>query len=141
MVQLKTQVLSFMETQKKNLGFTFHDKSWWQLFLSELFDKLNNFKYSLQRPWENIITATSKLPSLYEKLTLLKAKVPKEMFYLFLTLNESSLKKEIAPEKTSEEFWLSVYKTHPTIGFKAIKICCHLHVHGSASMDFLLWQE
>ena len=72
LVHLKTQVLSFMEAQKKDFGFSLHDRGWWLkvLFLSDLFDKLNNLNSSLQGPSENIITATSKLRSLDEKLTL-----------------------------------------------------------------------
>ena len=61
LVQLKTQVLSFMETQNKDLGFSFHNESWWLkvLFLSDLFDKLNNLNSSLQGPSEKIIAAKS----------------------------------------------------------------------------------
>ena len=77
LVHLKTQVLSFMEAQKKDLGFSLHDRGWWLkvLFLSDLFDKLNNLNSSLLGPSENIITATSKLRSLNEKLTLWKTNV------------------------------------------------------------------
>ena len=80
---------------QKDFGFFFRDDSWWLkvLFLSDLFDKLNNLNFSLQGPSENIITATSKLPSLDEKSMTWKTKVSKEIFHLFPTLNESSLKK------------------------------------------------
>ena len=99
LIQLKTQALSLMETQNKDFGFSFHDESWWLkvLFLSDLFDKLNNLNSSLQGPSENVITATSKLRSLDEKLTMWKTKVSKQIFDSFPTLNESPLKKEIVP--------------------------------------------
>ena len=44
LVHLKTQVLSYMEAQKKDFGFSLHDRGWWLkvLFLSDLFNKLNN---------------------------------------------------------------------------------------------------
>ncbi len=47
LVQLKTQVLSFMETQNKDFRFSFHDESWWLkvLFLFDLLDKLNNLSF------------------------------------------------------------------------------------------------
>jgi len=50
MVHLKTQVISFMETQKKDFGFSLLDEGWWVkvLFLSDLLDKLNS---SLQGPF------------------------------------------------------------------------------------------
>ena len=97
LVQLKTQILSFMETQNKDFGFFFHDESWWLkvLFLSDLFDKLTNLNSNLQGPSKNMITAISKLRSLDEKLTMWKTKVSKEIFDSFPTLNESPLKKEI----------------------------------------------
>ena len=43
LVQLKTQVLSFMETQNKDFGFSFHDESWWLkvLFLFDLLEVTN----------------------------------------------------------------------------------------------------
>ena len=63
-----------------------------------MFDKLNNLNSSLQKPSENIITATSKLRSIDEKLTLWKTNVSKEIFDSLPTLNESPLKKEIVPE-------------------------------------------
>ena len=186
LVQLKTQVLSFMETQKKDFGFSFNDEMWWLkvLFLSDLFEKLNNLNSSLQGPSENIITSTSKLRSLDEKLTMWKTKVSMEIFDSFPSIIESPLKKEIVPDimcalnglqqslrnyfpefavnnfgwtvnlfginntnnfsteeeeqlidlrndvffqalfpqKSLDEFWLSVYKSYPTIGTKAIKI-------------------
>ena len=186
LVQLKTQVLSFMETQKKDFGFSFNDEMWWLkvLFLSDLFEKLNNLNSSLQGPSENIITSTSKLRSLDEKLTMRKTKVSMEIFDSFPSIIESPLKKEIVPDimcalnglqqslrnyfpefavnnfgwtvnpfginntnnfsteeeeqlidlrndvffqalfpqKSLDEFWLSVYKSYPTIGTKAIKI-------------------
>ena len=186
LVQLKTQVLSFMETQKKDFGFSFNDEMWWLkvLFLSDLFEKLNNLNSSLQGPSENIITSTSKLRSLDEKLTMWKTKVSMEIFDSFSSIIESPLKKEIVPDimcalnglqqslrnyfpefavnnfgwtvnpfginntnnfsteeeeqlidlrndvffqalfpqKSLDEFWLSVYKSYPTIGTKAIKI-------------------
>ena len=61
LVQLKTQVLSFMKTQNKDFGFSFDYESWWLkgLFLSDLFDKLNHLNSSLQGPPENIIKATT----------------------------------------------------------------------------------
>ena len=97
MVHLKTQVISFMETQRKDFGFSLLDEGWWVkvLFLSDLFDKLNSLNSSLQGPSENIITATSKLRSLDEKLTLWKTKVSKKVFDSFPTLNESTRKQEI----------------------------------------------
>ena len=89
-----------METHKKGYGFSFHDESWWLkvLFLSNLFNKLNNLKSSLQGPSENIITATSKLRSLDEKLAMWKTNVSKEIFASFPSFNESPLKKEIVPK-------------------------------------------
>ena len=97
LVQLKNQVLSFMETQNKDFGFSFHHKSWRLkvLFLSDLCDKLNNLNSSLQGPSENMITATPKLRSLDEKLTIWKTQVSKEIFDSFPTLNESPLKKRL----------------------------------------------
>ena len=60
LIQLKTQVLSFMETQNKDFGFSFHDESRWLkvLFLSDLFYTLNNLNSNLQGLSENITTAT-----------------------------------------------------------------------------------
>ena len=54
LVQLKTRVLLFMETQNKDFGFSFHDESWRLkvLFLSDSFGKLNNLNSSLQDPSE-----------------------------------------------------------------------------------------
>ena len=68
------------------------------LFLSDLFDKLNSLNSGLQGPSENIITATSKLRTLDEKLTLGKTKVSKKVFDLFPALNESTRKQEIFPQ-------------------------------------------
>jgi len=88
MVHLKTQVVSLMATQRKDFGFSLLDEGWWVkvLFLSDLFDKLNSLNSSLQGPSENIITATSKLRSLDEKLTLWKTKVSKKVFDSFPAL-------------------------------------------------------
>ena len=63
LVQMKTQVFSFVEAQKQDFEFSFHDESWWLkiLFPSDLFDKLNNLNSSLQGPSKNIVKATSKL--------------------------------------------------------------------------------
>ena len=63
-----------------------------------MFDKLNNLNSSLQGPSENIITATSKLRSLDEKLTLWKTKVSKKVFDSFSALDESTRKQEIIPQ-------------------------------------------
>ena len=100
MLHLKTQVVSFMETQRKDFGFSLLDEGWWVkvLFLSDLFDELNSLNSSLQGPSENIITATSKLRSLDEKLTLWKTKVSKKVFDSFPALNESTRKQEIIPQ-------------------------------------------
>ena len=86
-----------METQRKDFAFSLLDESWWEkvLFLSDLFDKLNSLNSS---PSENIITATSKLRSLDEKLTLWKTKVSKKVFDSFPALNESTHKQEIIPQ-------------------------------------------
>jgi len=100
MVHLKTQVVSFMETKRKDFGFSLLDEGWWVkvLFLSDLFDKLNSLNSSLQGPSENIITATSKLRSLDKKLTLWKTKVSKKVYDSFPALNESTRKQEIIPQ-------------------------------------------
>ena len=100
MVHLKTQVISFMETQRKDFGFSLLDEGWWVkgLFLSDLFDKLSSLNSSLQGPSANIITATSKLRSLDEKLTLWKTKVLKKVFDSFPALSESTCKQEIIPQ-------------------------------------------
>ena len=96
-MHLKPQVISFMETQRKDFGFSLLDEGWWVkvLFLSDLFDKLNSLNSSLQGPFENIITATSKLRSLDEKLTLWKTKVSKKVFDSFPALMNQLVNKKL----------------------------------------------
>ena len=124
LVHSKTQVISFMEAQKNDFGFSLHVESWWLkvLFLSDLFDKLNNLNSSLQGLSEKIITATSKFKSLKEKLTLWKTKISKEIFDLFASLNESHESK-IVPEimNTLPELQLSLQNYFPELAVNNFK--------------------
>ena len=100
LVHLKTEVISFLEVEDEDFGFSLDDKIWWLKvhFLSDLFDKLNFLNLSLQGPAENIITSTSKLKSFDEKLALWKGKISKGIFDCFPSVNESELKKKVASD-------------------------------------------
>lgn len=99
-VQLKAELISFLETEQKDFEFSIHDEIWWirVTFLSDLFEKLNSLNLSLQGPSENIITASSKLKSFGEKLLLWQRKILKGVFDCFPTYNECSSNKEITSE-------------------------------------------
>ena len=98
--QLKAEICSFLDAQKKDFGFSVHDELWWLRvqFIADLFEKVNVLNSSLQGPSENTITATSTLISFDEKLSLWKRKVSEENVDAFPTVNKSSLKKRIIPE-------------------------------------------
>lgn len=100
LVHLKIEVISFLEVEEIEFGFSLHDEVWWLKvqFLSDLFDKLNALNLSLQGPSENIITTTAKLKSFDEKLKLWSNKVSKGSFDCFPEVNDSQLKREIVPE-------------------------------------------
>ena len=68
------------------------------LSVSDLFDKLNSLNSSLHGPSENLITATSRLKSFDEKLTLWISKISKGNLDCFASVYESQLKNEIVPE-------------------------------------------
>jgi len=99
-VQLKAELISFLETEQKDFEFSIHDEIWWirVTFLSDLFEKLNSLNLSLQGPSENIITASLKLKSFGEKLLLWQRKILKGVFDCFPTYNECSSNKEITSE-------------------------------------------
>lgn len=83
----------FYGRKTKKFGFSVHERWWFNVhFLLDLFDKLKNFTWSLQGPSENIIRATSKLTSFYEKLILWKRKFSSEIFDEFPTVDKSPLK-------------------------------------------------
>ena len=93
--QLKAEICSFLDTEKKDFEFSEHDELWWLRvqFIADLFEKVNVLNSSLQGPSENTITATSTLTSFDEKLSLWKSKVSEENFDAFATVNKSPLKK------------------------------------------------
>ena len=59
---------------------------------------MNTLNSSLQGPSENTITASSKLTSFDEKLSLWKSNVSEESFDAFPTVNKSPPKKRIIPK-------------------------------------------
>ena len=61
--QLKTEICSFLDAQKKDFGFSVHDELWWLQvqFIADLFKKVYVLNSRLQGPSENTITATSTL--------------------------------------------------------------------------------
>ena len=93
--QLKAKICSFLDAQKKDFGFSLYDELWWLQvqFIADLFEKVNVLNSSLQGPSENTTTATSKLTSFDEKLSLWKSKVSEKNFDAFPTVNKSPLKK------------------------------------------------
>uniref|UniRef100_A0A8C4XCW1 Uncharacterized protein n=1 Tax=Erpetoichthys calabaricus TaxID=27687 RepID=A0A8C4XCW1_ERPCA len=119
-VQLKAELISFLEAEKKDFGFFIHDEIWWVkvTFLSDLFDKLNSLNLSLQGPSENIITASSKLKSFGEKLSLWQSKISKGVFDCFPTYNECASNKEITPEilYTLTHLQSALQHYFPTVG-------------------------
>jgi len=64
-VQLKPEIISFVEIQK-NTVYSSHDELWWLKvhFLADFFDKPNCLNLSLHGLSEIIITATLKLTSI-----------------------------------------------------------------------------
>ena len=98
--QLKDEICSFLDAQKKYLGFSVHDKLWWLQvqFIADLFEKVNVLNSSLQEPFKNSLTVTSTVTSFDEKLSLLKSKVSEENFDVFPTVNKSPLQKIVIPE-------------------------------------------
>ena len=120
--QLKAEICSFLDAQKKDFGFSVHDELWWLRvqFIADLFEKVNVLNSSLQGPSENTITATSTLISFDEKLSLWKRKVSEENVDAFPTVNKSSLKKRIIPEilNTLSDLQFSLQNYFPEFSVK-----------------------
>ena len=118
--QLKAEICSFLDAQKKDLEFSKHDELWWLQvqFIADLFEKVNVLNSSLQGPSENTIIATSTLTSFDEKLSLWKSKVSEENFDAFPTVSKSPLKKRIIPEilNTLSDLQFSLQNYFPEFG-------------------------
>ena len=117
--QLKAEICSFLDAQKKDLEFSIRDELWWLQvqFIADLFEKVNVLNSSLQGPSENTITATSTLTSFDEKLSLWKSKVSEENFDAFPTVSKSPLKR-IIPEilNTLSDLQFSLRNYFPEFG-------------------------
>ena len=71
---MKTQVVSFMETQRKDFGFSLRDEGWWVkvLFLSDLFDELNSLNSSPQGPSEKYYYSNIKTTIIRRKVDIVE---------------------------------------------------------------------
>ena len=85
-VQLKAELISFLEAEKKDFAFFIYDKIWWikATFLSDSFDKLNSPNLSFQEPPEIINTVSSKLKSFAKSCCCGKVRSRKESSTAFL---------------------------------------------------------
>lgn len=82
---LKTEIISFLETEDVELQFDIHSELWWLkvAFLSDMFEKLNLLNKSLQGPNENLVSATGKMNAFEKKLAFWKNKLVVNNFESF----------------------------------------------------------
>lgn len=116
---LKSEIISFLESEDFTLDFDIHSELWWLKvsFLSDLFEKLNILNKSLQGPNENLVTATGKLNSFEKKLAFWRKKLQSKNFESFPQTEKIANKSMISDvmEKTLASLQDSMKKYFPSL--------------------------
>ena len=86
---MKNEIEIFLTEQKCDLAAFFQNGQWLSklCYLSDIFEKLNDFNLSFQGRNRNIFTSNNKIESFIEKINIWKSMVKKDSFAMFCSID------------------------------------------------------